>query len=261
MQGGRQEQPKGRRRIFELWRGGQPDALSLRARIKLVGLTRDWAFAFLVVVFPLFVCVWWWINGDPGLNFIATMGYLELVSVMVFSVSRLRLRDLQAELRTVEFENEIREHSEESPILLFLKHQAELKRYYDQVLQQSGLAFVLGVICVGAGLGVVVAGFFLIQDTDAGNTERIVTAGLAGVGALLTGFVARVYLGIHRGAVESLNGFHGKFVETHHLHVAGVFASWLDDGPSKDATLLALFQAASQSGPQEQGGQGAEARA
>ncbi|HEU4461985.1 MAG TPA: hypothetical protein VFR75_05285, partial [Solirubrobacterales bacterium] len=197
---------------------------------------------FVAVAIPGAVGLKWVLDGGMGLPFVALMGYLELVAVLVLMLSRLRLRDLQAELRTVEFENEILEQSEKSPILLFLKHQAELKRYYDQALQQSGLAFVLGVICVASGLAVVGAGFVLLQEGD--STQGIATAALAAVGALLSGFVARVYLGIHRGAVESLTGFHEKFVETHHLHVAGVFASRVEDDARKDDTLLALVKAA-----------------
>jgi hypothetical protein len=230
--------PTGIRRIWELWRGGQSDVASLQARIQFLGGTRDLAFVFVAVVFPGVTGVHWLRDGGVGLTFIGFMGYLELVSVLVLVLSRLRLRDLQAELRTLDFEEEIKQNAAESPILLFLKHQAELKRYYDQALQQSGLAFVLGVICVASGLGVIAAGFVLVQEVN--STERIVTAALAGVGAILSGFVARVYLGIHRGAVESLTGFHGKFVETHHLHVAGVFASKVDG----DDAWLALVQAA-----------------
>ena len=236
------KQPKGLTRIWALWRGGQTDVASLRARIKFMGGARDLAFLFFTGVFPVFIAIKWAGSGHIGVTFVAIMGYLELVSVLVFVVSRMRLRDLQAELRTVEFENEIRKKEDESPILLFLKHQAELKRYYDQALQQSGLAFVLGVFCVVSGLAVIAVGFLLIQDGN--NAERIITGALAAVGAILSGFVARVYLGIHRGAVESLTGFHGKFVETHHLHIAGVFASRVDDEEARDSTLLALVQAA-----------------
>ncbi len=241
------KQPRGLRRIWALWRGGQTDVASLQARIKFMGGARDLAFLFFTAVFPSVIAGMWVSTGYISLTFAAIMGYLELVSVLVFMVSRMRLRDLQAELRTAEFELEIREKTGESPLLLFLKHQAELKRYYDQALQQSGLAFVLGVFCVVSGLTVIALGFLLIQDGN--NAERIITGALAAVGATLTGFVARVYLGIHRGAVESLTGFHGKFVETHHLHIAGVFASRVDDEDTRDSTLLALVQSAAAASP------------
>lgn len=232
--------------LSSLW-PGQATVSDLEIRIRRLVQTRNLSFAFLVGVFPAVIAVRWAVDGTVGLTLGAAMGYLELVAILVFLVSRLRLRDLQAELRTLEFEKEIFAKTDESPILLFLKHQAELKRYYDQALQQSSLAFVLGIFCVVAGLAVIAVGFALIQGGS--SAERIVTGSLAAVGAILTGFVAQVYLGIHRGAVESLNGFHEKFVETHHLHIAGVFASRVDDGEKRDTALQALVEAASTSAP------------
>lgn len=238
---------KPRETAGSVWPGGETSVPSLKKRISRLGLTRNLSFAFLVFIFPAVVAITWAANNHVGLTFATVMGYLELVAILVFLVSRLRLRDLQAELRTLELEEDILKNAKESPILLFLKHQAELKRYYDQALQQSGLAFVLGVFCVIAGLGVIAVGFTLIQGDS--NAERIVAGALAAVGAILTGFVARVYLGIHDGAVKSLSGFHEKFVETHHLHIAGVFASRVDDEEKRDAALLALVEAAGAPSP------------
>lgn len=226
---------------------GENKVQELQDRIGVQGIIRNVAFAFLIVIFPALIAASWAREGNPDLILAAATGYLELVAILVFLFTRLRLRDLEAELRTAEFENEIRGHSGESPILLFLKHQAELKRYYDQALQQSGLAFVLGIFCVLSGLAVIAAGFMLIQNGP--DEQEIVTGALAAVGALLSGFVARVYLGIHGGAVKSLTGFHEKFVETHHLHIAGVFASRVDDEEKRDAALLALVQTATASAP------------
>ncbi len=230
-----------------LWPGGETDERSLRVRIGRLGQTRNLSFGFVTGLFPALIVARWLLFGYIGFTFATVAGYLELVAILVFLVSRIRLRDLQAELRTVQFEKEIRAQHGESPILLFLKHQAELKRYYDQALQQSGLAFVLGIFCVLSGLAVIAAGFMLVQN--GADAQEIVTGALAAVGAILSGFIARVYLGIHGGAVESLTGFHEKFVETHHLHIAGVFASRVDDDEKRDAALLALVEAAAASAP------------
>jgi hypothetical protein len=229
---------------------GDKAVWDLEKRIHLQTVIRNLAFIFLIGVFPTLIAALWALDGSVGVTFAAVTGYLELVAVLVFLVSRLRLRDLQAELRTAKFENEIRAEYGESPMLLFLKHQAELKRYYDQALQQSGLAFALGVFCIISGLAAIAAGFMLIHDgSDVSDAERIVTGALAAVGAILSGFVAKVYLGIHHGAIHSLTGFHEKFVETHHLHIAGVFASRVDDEEKRDAALLALVEAAAASAP------------
>ncbi len=227
--------------------GAKNAVRDLKKRIGVQKRIRNVAFTFLVVAFPALIGVPWAVSGSVDVTLAAAAGYLEFVSVLIFLFTRLRLRDLEAELRTAEFEKEIRARTGESPILLFLKHQAELKRYYDQALQQSGLAFVLGIFCVLSGLAVIAAGFMLIQNGP--DSQEIVTGALAAVGAILSGFVAQVYLGIHGGAVKSLTGFHEKFVETHHLHIAGVFASRVDDKEKRDAALLALVEAAAASAP------------
>jgi hypothetical protein len=234
--------------IWSLWRGDETNAPSLRARIRRLVATRNLSLLFVTGVFPLLVLIWWAVSKDFSLAFAAVVGYLELAAILVFQVSRQRLRDLQAELRTVEFENEILSQDPGSQTLLFLQHQAELKRYYDQALQQNRLAFVLGVFCVVAGLAVIGLGFALVQAQS--GTEQIVTGTLAATGAILSGFVARVYLGIHRGAVKSVTRFHEKLVQTHHLHIAGVFVSRLESKQARDDALAALIRAAVTSSPE-----------
>ncbi|HEX5929726.1 MAG TPA: hypothetical protein VFY48_10055 [Solirubrobacterales bacterium] len=233
---------------FKLWRGGGNDDESLKARILFLGTIRDFGFFVIAVVIPVAAGSYAVANhGEVPLEIGLLIGYLELVWIFAVMVSRMRLRDLQATRRSQEFEDQIFKGSQDTPVVLFLKHQSDLKRYYDQALQHSSLVFFLGIFCVLAGLATIgVALYLVVQAGTESNpdqvTEQIITGSLGAVGAILSGFVAQVYLGIHRGAIESLNDFHDKLVGTHHLHFAGVLAARVEDETTKDQAHLELVK-------------------
>lgn len=233
---------------FRLWRGGGNDEESIDARLLFLGTIRDLSFIAIYAI-PLVAGAFVLANGSNiSLTFGLLTAYLELLSIFAVVVSRMRLRDLQATRRSQEFEDRIFGGSKDTPVVLFLKHQSDLKRYYDQALQHSSLVFFLGIFCVLAGLGTIGVAAFLVAEAggkDAGSdqmTEQIITGALGAVGAILSGFVAKVYLGIHHGSIESLNDFHDKLVQTHHLHFAGVLAARVEDGTTRDQAHLELVK-------------------
>jgi hypothetical protein len=227
---------------YRLWWGGRNDEESIESRLLFLGGIRDFSFLVIAAVIPLLTGAVALSTGGISLTFGILVAYIELVSIFAVIVSRLRLRDLQATLRSQDFEEKIFGGKADTPVVLFLKHQSDLKRYYDQALQHSSLVFFLGIFCVLAGLGTIGVAFFLVRESGDEMTEQIVTGALGAVGAILSGFVAKVYLGIHRGAIESLNDFHDKLVQTHHLHFAGVLAARVADGTTKDQAHLELIK-------------------
>ena len=226
-------------RPFQLWWEGGVDRSSLEARILFLSAIRDVFFVSAVVI-PVGAGVF--ILGESGdLPVLVAIffGYLELLAVTILTIIRLRLRELQAALVSDRFEGDILDGGDDSPVLLFLKHQSDLKRYYDQALRHSSLVFGLGVFCVLAGLVFIGISLFLLKagkdvGVELGTAGQIITGSLGATAALLTGYVARVYLSIHRGALRSLNDFHDKLVKTHHLHFAGVLADRVSDEKTRD---------------------------
>jgi hypothetical protein len=178
---------------------------------------------------------------------VAIFVYAEIFLFSAFAIIRARLKNLKADLQVIEYETVLLELKDREQIAanLFFKHQFELKRYYDQTLGQNSQVFLLGIACVLVGLAVVVGAALLVtQDSNEIETsQQIATASLGAVGALLSGAVARIYLQIHKGSVESLGAFHQRLVETNWLHFANLLVSDLPDGERYEA-LARLAQAA-----------------
>lgn len=226
-------------RPFQLWWEGGVDRKSLEARTLFLSAVRDLFFVSAVVI-PIGAGILFLReNGQPPLLAVLFLGYLEMLAVSILTIIRMRLRDLQAALVSDRFERDILDGGDASPVLLFLKHQSDLKRYYDQALRHSSLVFGLGIFCVLAGLFFIGASLFLLKSgedvgIELGTAGQIITGSLGATAAILTGYVARVYLSIHRGALRSLNDFHDKLVKTHHLHFAGVLADRVKDENARD---------------------------
>ena len=171
-------------------------------------------------------------------------GYLEIFVVITILATRARLQDVKAELQVVEYDAflvTLGGQRERSAANLFFKHQLELKRYYDLSLRQHRQAFVLGVLCVLFGLAVVIGAAVVVGTDQVHNTTtKIITAALGSVGAILTGFVATVYLGIYRGSADALRIFHQRLVETHHLHFANLLLSGVAEEGKRAQALVDL---------------------
>lgn len=209
-------------------------------------------FLLATAAVPLWAAVWFLLIDRPSEGAaVALFAYFQLFFLAGFFTCRAQARDLGSEHRTVAFERQIlRDRPETDPgdetdsMILFLKNEVELKRYYDQALRQSSFVFVLGVVCVLVGLAVVAgAGWIIYSRAGIDETAQIVIGALGVAGALLSGFVARVYLGLHKGTVSSMTDFHTRFVLTHHMLFANVLVARIDDERSRDDALSEVANA------------------
>jgi hypothetical protein len=205
-------------------------------------------FLLATAVVPFLAAVWFlWLNRPAEAASVAIFVYFQLFFLVGFFTCRVQARDLGSEQRTLQFEEQIlRNRVKDDPgdgtdsMILFLKNEVELKRYYDQALRQSSFVFVLGVICVLAGLATVAGAAAVVysaNEEDVGMTAQIVIGALGVAGGLLSGFVARVYLGLHKGTVSSMTDFHTRFVLTHHMLFANVLVARIADEELRNGAL------------------------
>lgn len=184
---------------------------------------------------------------DAHLSLGIGMAFAEAFCLIILLFVRRRVALLGAQLQLLEYDVVIAslvEEHEKTAANLFFKHQAELKQYYDQTLRQNRQAFVLGVFCVLLGLGSIVGVVaILMADSDTPTAAKITAGALGGVAALLTGFVARVYLRVYEGSALALGDFHRRLVSTNHFHFANLLVSSVKPDDKRTTSLAELAAA------------------
>jgi hypothetical protein len=123
---------------------------------------------------------------------------------------------------------------------LFQLHSADLKRYSDLALAQRRTIFGLGVFCVLLGAGIAIAALALLSAEHGSGEEKILIAAMGAVGAILSNFVALVYLRMFRDTVNSMNVFHTRLVSTHRLLFSNLLAARIADSSERDKTLAMM---------------------
>jgi uncharacterized membrane protein YidH (DUF202 family) len=148
-------------------------------------------------------------------------GGVMLVLLLGLQVTRDRARELEAEVRQLDYETAIIDAGEAKKAeTLFLKHQFEVRRYYDQALRQGASSFALGVVILALGAGVAITALVLIATSDPDTGQTVTLGGLASVSGIMTGFVARTYFKIHGTANDAVKEFHKRLVDDHNIHFA-----------------------------------------
>jgi hypothetical protein len=167
------------------------------------------------------------------------------IAIATMPSLRSRLRDLESELQQINFEIDLfsydvskRETRAEKMLRL---NDIQLRRYYDLNLSQNSWVFGLGVGCIALGTFIIVVTLYLILHFAKGDTTtQIITAVLGGIGALLTNFVAAIYLKMNASITANLAAFHSRLVETHTLMLGNLLASKIEDDEKRWNTLADL---------------------
>lgn len=201
------------------------------------------------------VAVFWWIDlalpYEPSIFDLVFAGFLVFLCLLGFLFSRARLQAMNADLQVMEYEIlalSLDGKHERTAASLFFKHQFEVKRYYDQNLRQNAHVFVLGTLCVLAGLAAVAgaaAWIGLSEDRD-GWTNAV--AFLGAVGALLSGGVAAIYIQMHSRTGDALKEFHRRLVITNRLHFAYLLTAMDSDQSQRAALTAEIVKAACRDG-------------
>jgi hypothetical protein len=145
-------------------------------------------------------------------------------------VKYIRIRQLEEDISSRRLEAELQGASgltsERRAEKLLHINQAQLRRYYDQNLNQSFWVFLVGVLALGSGIGIIGLSLYLvIQMPPTELSSQIVVAAIGALGSILTNYVAAIYLKMHASTTATLTSFHARLVATHELFFANLLAS------------------------------------
>jgi Flp pilus assembly protein TadB len=123
----------------------------------------------------------------------------------------------------------------------------QLRRYYESTLRQNAFVFWLGIFCIILGVAISAFALYLVAGPaavtvagEAGLGEKIVTAVLGAVSALLTNYVATIYLKMHAEAAKNLVTLHSRLVDTHRSLFGNLVASRITDEKLRWDTLAKI---------------------
>lgn len=171
------------------------------------------------------------------------------VLALASKVTRDRLRELEEAYYQRQYEEQVqRAEGRDKAETLFLKHEFELRRYYAQTLRHADSIFYVGVGALIVGLGVFVVAFEILEGhLEADTTTKIIVGSLAALSGFMTNYVARIYIEMHRAAINSVSDFHNRLVRTQDAHFGHLLLNELD-GPLREQKLadaaVSLFGAA-----------------
>ncbi|MGY2612944.1 TRADD-N-associated membrane domain-containing protein [Bacillus pretiosus] len=150
----------------------------------------------------------------------------------------VELQEIENELDLLSISHSSLEERSEK---LFKHHHLELKRYYDENLKQSSWIFVVGIVCIVIGFAIIgVTLYFLIASRSNELENKIIVASVGAIGAILSNFIAVIYLKMHSEAVKSLTEFHNRFVNTHHFYFSNFLLSKIQNEDKREDALVEL---------------------
>jgi hypothetical protein len=167
--------------------------------------------------------------------------FLPLALIPVY---RQRARQLDTEVQELDFQIDLQQFEankrEARAEKLLWINDLQLRRYYDLNINQNSWVFALGISCIGLGIAVVGTTLFLVLRVAQTPQTQIITAALGAIGAVLSNFVAVIYLKMNTGATENLKVFHSKLVETHQFLLGNLLASRIEQDEKRWETLSQL---------------------
>lgn len=167
------------------------------------------------------------------------LGFLIISYIFPSSETAIKIQDIENELDLLSIsEASIEQRAEK----LFKLHQFELKKYYDQTLRQSSWIFVGGFACIVIGFTIIGITFYLVFSNSSSKelSEKIILASLGAIGAILSNFIAIIYIKMYSNTVNSLTEFHNRLVMTHHLHFVNFVISKIKDQTLREKTIAEI---------------------
>ncbi|PEC09607.1 TRADD-N-associated membrane domain-containing protein [Bacillus toyonensis] len=150
----------------------------------------------------------------------------------------VELQEIENELDLLSISHSSLEERSEK---LFKHHHLELKRYYDENLKQSSWIFIVGIACILIGFAIIgVTMYFLIANSSNELENKIIVASVGAIGAILSNFIAVIYLKMHSEAVKSLTEFHNRFVNTHHFYFSNFLLSKIQNEDKREDAFIEL---------------------
>ncbi|MGV9885860.1 hypothetical protein [Streptomyces sp. NPDC003395] len=194
-----------------------------------------------------------------GMHFLHSVGVSIVLAfygllVILAGVHTLSIQTATIKIQAKEDEKELLEHWEKSPSVraykLFKQHQVELKRYYDQSLTHGSILFFIGIACIFMGFSIVGATLYLIsKNIDIELSTKIVIGAVGAVGAVLSDFVAAIFLKMFTTTAKSLTLQHSRLISIHFLHFGNFLTESLSPGSAelRDDTLSEMAKSLAKS--------------
>jgi hypothetical protein len=188
--------------------------------------------------------------GPLAAGYVGIYAALALVFVLQFNS---QVADLDLEARDIANELDLRriatQDVESRAQKLFQSHSFELKRYYDQALQQGRTIYFVGFACLFLGFSIIGGSLWLVvESSDSGMSEQIIIGSLGAIGGILANYIAVVYLRMFSETIQATTGFHQRLVMTHHLHFGNFLVAKISDDDLREDALAAMAEGLSATG-------------
>jgi hypothetical protein len=185
---------------------------------------------------------------DPDKPFLNTSWFMPLLYALLLMcmlpMSRSRLRELEQDLQSIDFEIDLEQYEvgkfERRAEKILRINQIQLQQYYDTNLRQNREVFAIGILCIAAGIAIIVTTLFLVVKAAGTTDEKIIISALGAVGSILSNFVAAVYLKMHAAATSTLTSFHQRLINSQSLFLGNLLASRIEDPQIRTKTLAEL---------------------
>lgn len=163
-----------------------------------------------------------------------------LAPLVIYPTYLQRIRQYEKELNDLELDLDIEQFDIGKEISYAEKtlrlHNNQLKRYYDLNLRQNSWIFGFGIFCILLGFGIILVTFYLVLNVSEDISTKIITGSLGGISAILSNFIAALYLKMNASVSSNLKEFHQKLVETHKLLMGNLIAAKIDSQQIKEST-------------------------
>lgn len=202
------------------------------------------AYMGLGLLFPTAAISYRFMSADASKFMIILLSAYGILFFIMGFAQRSRMGDLNDEIQSLDFQIDIQDDGVERREMraerILRINDLQLRRYYDLNLRQNLWVFMLGILCMLLGVGLVGASLFLVLTKAAGVEAQIITAALGAVGGLLTNYVAVIYLKMNSAVTDNLTRFHGRLMESQQLYLCNLLASRIADDKLRWDTLSKL---------------------
>jgi hypothetical protein len=150
----------------------------------------------------------------------------------------------ERDIKEIQDEIDLRQMTEATPEQkahkLLSIQQGQLSRYFDVILQQSRSIFVVGIFAMLVGVGVVVWAIWQTQIVKGDLGEKAIVAGLGAIGAILTNYIAAIFLKMFADIGQAVQRSVGAMTQSLQLNFANVVISNIEKPEVRDEARKAL---------------------
>lgn len=157
----------------------------------------------------------------------ALSGTYAVGAALAALVNRIRSNFAEQDLRRLELEDDIFRYdvpsSEAWALKLMGVQEDRLRRYYELNIGQSLWTFLVGILSLVGGFGLVIYTLTYIKSLQ--SPDKLVGALLGGLTALSAQVIAALYLRLNVSTAANLQTLHGRLVDTYNLLLANMLAT------------------------------------